>query len=325
MLRRFFPVLFLSLFFSAHTAAAVDTVHVLVLPFEIHASQNLAYLEEDIPKVISEHLQTEGAVSVDMKTAAATPSPETASDIESLRQTGLNAGADTIIWGSMTRIGNSISLDISMAETVGNQPVFSVYEAGTGMENLRAISKKAAEKLARQSVSPGTRNPGARHGKQAHRSGCHRTGDPDESRRCAARRRHLQRHEKYLQNGLFRGYPGRIRNDRRRKRHRLSRAEKPTIRKSRSAGIMCSKSEKLRENLSISTGSILNIFTIKSNIEQLEAMYKEKNYHNVKIDYTAHDTRQQSGGHRVYHRRRRERSKSKKSPFRATRPFRQRR
>jgi septum formation topological specificity factor MinE len=69
MLRRYFPVLFLSLFFVAHTAAAIDTVHVLVLPFEIHASQDLSYLKEDIPKVIQEHLQTEGAVSVEMDKA----------------------------------------------------------------------------------------------------------------------------------------------------------------------------------------------------------------------------------------------------------------
>ena len=122
MLRRFYPVLFFSLFLSAQTAAAIDTVHVLVLPFEIHASQNLAYLGEDIPKVISEHLQTEGAVSVDMKTVPAPLSPDTSSDVPSLREMGLNAGADTVIWGSMTRIGNSISLDISMVETVGSRP-----------------------------------------------------------------------------------------------------------------------------------------------------------------------------------------------------------
>ena len=64
--------------------------------------------------------------------------------------------------------------------------------------------------------------------------------------------------------------------------------EKPTIRKISFSGNHVFKSEKLQENLSVSTGSILNIFTIKSNIEQLEAMYKDKNYHNVKIGYTAH-------------------------------------
>ena len=64
--------------------------------------------------------------------------------------------------------------------------------------------------------------------------------------------------------------------------------EKPTIRKISFSGNQVFNDEKLRENLSVSTGSILNIFTIKSNVEQLQAMYKEKNYHNIKIDHTIH-------------------------------------
>jgi outer membrane protein insertion porin family len=65
--------------------------------------------------------------------------------------------------------------------------------------------------------------------------------------------------------------------------------EKPTIRRISFSGNQVFKDEKLRENLSISTGSILNIFTVKSNIEQLQVMYKEKNYHNIKIEYTVHE------------------------------------
>ncbi|MDX2452251.1 POTRA domain-containing protein, partial [Desulfosarcina sp.] len=150
MLRRYIPVLFFSLFLITHTAAAIETVHVLVLPFEIHASQSLSYLTEDIPKVIKEHLQTEGAVPVEIDQAQAAAALAVTSDVDTLKQFGLNIGADSVIWGSMTRIGNDISLDINMVETVGTKPVFSVYESGSGMENLRAVAKKSAEKLARQ-------------------------------------------------------------------------------------------------------------------------------------------------------------------------------
>ena len=288
MLRRFFPVLFFSLFFSAQTVAAIDTVHVLVLPFEIHASQNLAYLEEDIPKVISEHLQTEGAVSIDMNTVPDTPSPETASDVESIRETGLNAGADTVIWGSMTRIGNNISLDISMAETVGNRPVFSVYEAGTGMENLRAISKKAAEKLARQlfrrELVTQVRVTGNKRIEADAIERVIRTKAGD-----VLRAGELSKDMKNIYKmGYFEDIRVEAETTEGGKAVVFHVQEKPTIRKISFSGNHVFKSEKLRENLSVSTGSILNIFTIKSNIEQLEAMYKDKNYHNVKINYTAH-------------------------------------
>jgi outer membrane protein insertion porin family len=65
--------------------------------------------------------------------------------------------------------------------------------------------------------------------------------------------------------------------------------EKPTIRKITFSGNKVFNDEKLRKNLSISTGSILNIFTIMSNIDQLKIMYKEKNYQQVKIDYKIHE------------------------------------
>ncbi|MBI5896349.1 MAG: outer membrane protein assembly factor BamA, partial [Desulfobacterales bacterium] len=43
--------------------------------------------------------------------------------------------------------------------------------------------------------------------------------------------------------------------------------------------------EKIRENLTIATGAILNIFKVRSNIDQIETLYKEKNYHKARIDY----------------------------------------
>ena len=288
MLRRFFPVLFFSLFLSAQTAAAIDTVQVLVLPFEIHASQNLAYLEEDIAKVISEYLQTEGAVSIDMKTVPAVPSPGNASDLARLRETGLNAGADTVIWGSMTRIDNHISLDVSMVETVGRQPVFSVFEAGTGLENLRAISQKAAEKLARQlfrrELVTQVRVTGNKRIEADAIERIIRTKAGDELRAGEL--------SKDMKNIYKMGYFEDIRVEAEAteggKAIIFHVQEKPTIRKISFSGNRVFNGEKLQENLSVSTGSILNIFTIKSNIDQLEAMYKDKNYHNVKIDYTTH-------------------------------------
>ncbi|MBR9985925.1 MAG: outer membrane protein assembly factor BamA [Desulfosarcina sp.] len=289
MLSRYFPVLFFFLFLVTRTAAAVETVHVLVLPFEIHASQSLSYLAEDIPKVINEHLQTEGAVPVETDQAQTAAALDVTSDVETLKQFGLNAGADSVIWGSMTRIGNDISLDINMVETVGTKPVLSFYESGAGMENLRAVSKKAAEKLARQlfrrELITGVRVAGnARIEADAiERVIRVKTGD-------VLRVGELS---KDLKNIYKMGYFEDIRVEAEKseggKLVVFHVTEKPTIRKISFSGNHVFKDNKLRENLSISTGSILNIFTIKSNIEQLQAMYKEKNYHNIKISYTTHD------------------------------------
>ncbi len=61
--------------------------------------------------------------------------------------------------------------------------------------------------------------------------------------------------------------------------------EKPTLRNISFSGNRFFEEEDLREHLDISTGAILNIFRIKRNIKAIESFYKEKNYHNAKVDY----------------------------------------
>lgn len=61
--------------------------------------------------------------------------------------------------------------------------------------------------------------------------------------------------------------------------------EKPTIREIEFSGNVAIDDEELLENVDISTGSILNIFNIRRNIKIIESLYKDKNYHNVKVGF----------------------------------------
>jgi len=65
--------------------------------------------------------------------------------------------------------------------------------------------------------------------------------------------------------------------------------EKPTIRQIEISGNQIYEDSKIKENIDITTGSILNIFRIKRNIKQIETLYKEKNYHNVRVTYTVEE------------------------------------
>jgi outer membrane protein insertion porin family len=64
--------------------------------------------------------------------------------------------------------------------------------------------------------------------------------------------------------------------------------EKPTIREILFSGNRAIDNEKIAENIDISTGSILNIYRIQRNIRIIETLYREKNYHNVKVTYDTH-------------------------------------
>ncbi|MCF8025382.1 MAG: outer membrane protein assembly factor BamA [Desulfobacteraceae bacterium] len=61
--------------------------------------------------------------------------------------------------------------------------------------------------------------------------------------------------------------------------------EKPTLRRIEFEGNLIFDDEEIEENVDISSGAILNIARIKSNISAIERFYKDKNYHNVKVDY----------------------------------------
>jgi outer membrane protein insertion porin family len=289
MLRRYFPVLFFFILMATQSAAAIDAVNVLVMPFEIHASQDLSYLKEDIPAVIQAHLKTEGVVFIAMDQPPSAAVPEKPSELAAYRQMGLSAGADQVIWGSMTRIGDSISLDIHMVETVGTKPVFSIYEVATGMENLRTVAQKSAEKLARQlfrrELITEVRVTG---NKRIEADAIERVirVKPGDVLRAGELSKDMKNIYKM---GYFEDI--RVESEERQggKAIVFHVQEKPTIRRISFSGNQVFKDDKLRENLSISTGSILNIFTIKSNIEQLQTMYKEKNYHNIKTDYKVHE------------------------------------
>jgi outer membrane protein insertion porin family len=61
--------------------------------------------------------------------------------------------------------------------------------------------------------------------------------------------------------------------------------EKPTIREIEITGNTVFDTEKIKGNIDITSGSILNIFKVQKNIKTIETMYKEKNYHQVKVTY----------------------------------------
>ena len=64
--------------------------------------------------------------------------------------------------------------------------------------------------------------------------------------------------------------------------------EKPTLRVIRIKGNQVFDDEKITAAMTLRTGSILNETRIRSNVERIETLYKDKNYHNVKVAYTIH-------------------------------------
>ena len=117
-------------------ALALEPVRVLVLPFEIFAQEDLTYLQQEIPRAVRSQLTAEGAQVIDAAIADA-GWRSTVKDLADIRNFGIRSGADYVVWGSLTRVGQQFSLDARMVASLGEQPPAVFFTEGEGIENLR--------------------------------------------------------------------------------------------------------------------------------------------------------------------------------------------
>jgi outer membrane protein insertion porin family len=265
--------------FLSPVQAQEERVRVMVLPFEVHSQQPLSYMKTRIPEVIRGHLRDEGAVIVDPPEIIAGRSQS------EIQQMGLRQGADYVIWGSLTWIGETFSVDAKMIDIYGGKPLSTFYVEGKSIENLPLIVKELSSEFG---MALFEREPVV----QILIEGNDRIEDD-------AIRRVIQTEpgDVYLPKALSEdlraiwsmGYFDDVRAETRDAPggrvviYRVD--EKPTIRYIRILKNRVFDDEEIRENISLNTGSILNIFAVENNVERIESFYEENNYHNVSVDY----------------------------------------
>jgi outer membrane protein insertion porin family len=125
-------VLILSLF-SASPCFAENENKVIVLPFAINASPDLAYLEDSLPKLLSDRLTAQGfeVVSQEETTRLLQEHQVEYLDLGVAKDMALLAGAGYAVYGSFSQVGETISIDTRLVEAYGvhePKPFFVVKE-----------------------------------------------------------------------------------------------------------------------------------------------------------------------------------------------------
>ncbi len=288
MLRRLGLIIVAILCFLPNTARSLETVRVVVLPFEIHAVKDLSYMQTEISDMIKRDLKQDGAIILEPEIISDLAWEKVAETVEGIRNFGVKSGADYIIWGSLTCIGQKFSIDAKMIQSFGEGSVGVFVKEGRGIENVLGIVKQLVrdismklfkrEKVAKVLITGNKRIEG------------------DAIKKIIK----TKPGEVYLAKSLSQdlkavysmGYFEDIRIDAEESPQGkviiFKIKEKPTIRIIRFKGNKVYKDDEIKENLSIRTGSILNIFKVRSNIKLIEELYKEKSYHNVKVTYNTH-------------------------------------
>lgn len=286
MPKRLCPIILVTLWFLPFCAgAAQKSINVLVLPFEINAVEDVGYLATEIPVVIGRHLESEGATILPFPQDFLSPPQKTGWSPEQIRQAGMQAGAEFVLSGSITLIGQQFSLDVRLLDIFQTRPPRLFSNQGQGLENLPITVRSLAEDIVlalfeRKKVT------------EIRIDGNQRI-EADAIRRLIKTAPGDIYSVKSLSEDLkavfAMGYFDDVRieadDDPQGRTITFRVQEKRTIRRIRIEENRVYDDEKIEENLTIKTGSILNIYQIQNNLKRIEELYKEKNYHSAQVEY----------------------------------------
>jgi outer membrane protein insertion porin family len=285
---KYFGIIILTAFlvlFARLEPAKAAGVKVMVFPFDVLAQQDLDYLRNQIATVLAGHLQVDGATIIELSESDRQDILQNPQDSDRLRNIGRRYGADRIIWGSFTQIGNEFSLDARLDQVEGKGPPAAFDSQGRDLETLVTVLKSLSGKLGRQIFQ-------RKLVEKIEIKGNRRIEADAILRVIESKPGNVYLDATVSEDirAIFEmGYFDDVRVESEPlsggKHLIFSVKEKPTIRYIDLKGNYLFDDEEVEESLTISTGSILNIFKIRSNIDQIESMYREKNYHNVKVGY----------------------------------------
>ena len=110
-----------------------------VLPFAVHSVEDLDYVKSGIWDMLISRLSASGEISVLDKLSISTAVDKlkkkelTASDAYEI---GKTLGTDYVVWGSITKIGNSISLDGKLLDISTYKMPVGIFEQCRGMDDV---------------------------------------------------------------------------------------------------------------------------------------------------------------------------------------------
>src|SRR4030042_4018493 len=141
---------------------------VAILPFLIHSQENLDYLREGIYDILASRITVEGRITVIDRTTVERALYEERPmrlDEGSAAKIGMRVGADYIVLGSITKVGDYISLDARLISITEDKPPLGVFAQTKGIDDVMMkigdFSQEIGNKiLGRRAVAGRSADPG---------------------------------------------------------------------------------------------------------------------------------------------------------------------
>jgi TolB-like protein len=138
---RILAIAFMAALLAAGSSPAAEQAaakKVAIMPFQINAAQDLAYLREGILDMLASRLAWEGKVEVIEKQLVkeAVAGRQAPVNEAAARQVGKALGADYVLFGSLTVFGDSVSIDAKMVDITGDKPPVAAFAQTKGMNEV---------------------------------------------------------------------------------------------------------------------------------------------------------------------------------------------
>ena len=112
---------------------------VAILPFMIYSQENLDYLREGIYDILTSRITVEGRIVVMERSAverALYEEKPTRLDEAAATKIGMKIGADYIVLGSITKVGDYISLDARLVSITEEKPPLTAFTQHKGIDDV---------------------------------------------------------------------------------------------------------------------------------------------------------------------------------------------
>ena len=266
-------------------AAAEQKERVIILPFEIFSQDDRGTMGQQVKTSLAAALAEQGATIIELPEIIS--AQKSAAEVaEDARKIGREQGADYVVWGSMTWLDDQYSLDTKMVQTFSQDPTDLFFDKGRGAETVLTAVQKLGNRLGQKIFK---RSQVARVvivGNQRIETDAIRQQIETRSGEGFLAKTVSEDLRRIFAMGFFDDIRVESETEADGEVITFHLTEKPTIREIRFVGNDAYDTEKLNEELDIQAGSVMNRYSIERNIKRLEDLYKEKNYHNVKIDHT---------------------------------------
>lgn len=119
--------------------ALAQSGKVLVVPFEINAADALRSVQGSLPQMLADKLKAGGV-------AAQAESGKTAVDVAAARKLAAGARAEYVVFGSISKVGEGLSLDARVAKVAGGE-AHPVFASAKNVMGLDAAAAELADKI----------------------------------------------------------------------------------------------------------------------------------------------------------------------------------